>query len=179
MNKEVPDRYIIKSKIGQGSFGDVFIGRDIKNNSDIAVKIEHNDKKNVLKYEYAVYNDLMEGKYPPLIPKVHWFGQGNNGQPTMIMDCLGESLEKLHIKCGGKFGLKTTLMLGIQMFDLIKSLHDNCYIHRDIKPDNFLMGSKDNDTVYLIDFGLAKRFKNKQCVHIKKTTDRHLIGTAR
>ena len=59
----------------------------------------------------------------------------------MVMDLLGDSLESLYNKCGRKFSLKTVLMLAIQLIDRIEHQHNNHFLHRDIKPDNFLMVS--------------------------------------
>ena len=51
-------------------------------------------------------------------------------------------------------------MLLTQMIDRIELVHKKKFLHRDIKPDNFLMGVEEKkDRVYLIDFGLAKRYK--------------------
>lgn len=60
------------------------------------------------------------------------------------MDLLGESLESLYTKCGRKFSLKTILMLAIQLIDRIEHVHKCFFLHRDIKPDNFLMGRNGN-----------------------------------
>ena len=56
------------------------------------------------------------------------------------MDQLGCSLEELFRKCGRKFTLKTTLMLADQLIQRIEYIHSRLYLHRDIKPDNFIMG---------------------------------------
>ena len=65
----------------------------------------------------------------------------------------------MHEACGGRFSIKTTALLAIQMIDLMKSLHSRGFIHRDIKPENFCLGQGINSgKVYMIDFGLSKRY---------------------
>jgi len=97
------------------------------------------------------------------------------------MKYLGNSLEyMLHTYCGGKFSLKTTLMVSLQILDSLTRLHSCGYIHRDIKPDNFLVGiGPERNHIYLIDFGLTKRYKNADRVHIREATGKKLVGTAR
>ena len=73
-------------------------------------------------------------------------------------------------------------MLAEQIMDRIQLLHDNMYLHRDIKPDNFLMGgaTETNKQLYLIDFGLTKRYTDKKTdQHIKMSDGKPMTGTAR
>ncbi len=92
------------------------------------------------------------------IPKVYYFnheGQYN----TMVMQLLGKSLEDLLQLCGGKFSIKTVLMIAPQMLDRIQMVQRCHFLHRDIKPDNFSVGvKKHKNRIYLFDLGLAKRF---------------------
>jgi len=59
-------------------------------------------------------------------------------------------------------------------------LHNQTFIHRDIKPDNLLMGLEDkSDILYLVDMGLAKRVIDLETgKHIPFRNDKSLTGTA-
>lgn len=72
-------------------------------------------------------------------------------------------------------------MLGDQMLQRIEFVHNNSFLHRDIKPDNFLMGSGNNSHIlYIIDFGLSKRFIDPRTgEHIPYRDGKSLTGTAR
>ena len=118
----------------------------------MAVKIESSDQKKILKHEYSVYKALHANPCAPHIPKIYYFGVKDN-QTILIMEFLNASIEKLHTKCGKTFTLKTTLMLAIQMFDLLKKLHEANFVHLDIKPSNFLINAQHK--VKLTDFGVA------------------------
>ena len=72
-------------------------------------------------------------------------------------------------------------MLGIQMIDLIEWVHSKFILHRDIKPDNFVIGIGDKaHIVYVIDFGLSKKYWSSNTnTHIKFSINKKLTGTAR
>ena len=75
-----------------------------------------------------------------------------------MTDLLGPSLEDLFNFCGRKFSLKTTLMLLHQSLKRLELMHKKDYIHRDIKPDNIMMGlGSESNTLHLIDFGLSRQ----------------------
>lgn len=98
----------------------------------------------------------------------------------MAMDLLGKSLEDIYNDCGRRFSLKTVCMLGEQMVSRIEFIHSKSFLHRDIKPDNFLMGGlKKPNKVHIIDFGLAKRYIDKNGKHIPYKENKSLTGTAR
>ncbi|KAL8211824.1 UNVERIFIED_CONTAM: Casein kinase I isoform alpha, partial [Gekko kuhli] len=97
------------------------------------------------------------------------------------MDLLGPSLEDLFNFCSRRFTMKTVLMLADQMISRIEYVHTKNFIHRDIKPDNFLMGiGRHCNKLFLIDFGLAKKYRdNRTRQHIPYREDKNLTGTAR
>uniref|UniRef100_T1HLD3 non-specific serine/threonine protein kinase n=1 Tax=Rhodnius prolixus TaxID=13249 RepID=T1HLD3_RHOPR len=97
------------------------------------------------------------------------------------MDLLGPSLEDLFNFCSRRFTIKTVLMLADQMIGRIEYMHSRSFIHRDIKPDNFLMGiGRHCNKLFLIDFGLAKKYRdNRTRAHISYREDKNLTGTAR
>jgi serine/threonine protein kinase len=181
-------RYRVDKCVGKGSFGEVYTGYDQENKHLVAVKVAVTSKMHILKHEYQIYLDLLRSPKPPLIPIVYWHGHTNaktpDGSPidsAMVMKYLGNSLEfLLQTYCGGKFTLKTTLMVSLQLFDHLMRLHSCGYVHRDIKPDNFLIGiGPERAKIFLIDFGLAKRYKTDGRIHIRPSQNKRLVGTAR
>ncbi|XP_786391.2 casein kinase I [Strongylocentrotus purpuratus] len=171
-------KYRLVRKIGSGSFGDIYLGINIHNGEEVAVKLESEKARHPqLLYESKLYKILHGG---PGIPTMKWFGQGHDYN-IMVMELLGPSLEDLFNFCSRKFTMKTVLMLADQMIARIEYVHVKNFIHRDIKPDNFLMGiGRHCNQLFLIDFGLAKKFKDSRSKqHIQYREDKNLTGTAR
>ena len=173
----VGGRYRLGKKIGTGAFGEIFEGTDIFDNSSVAIKLEHNS----VKYPQLLFEAKLLKSIPSTgIPVMHWFGIAGEYN-AMVMDLLGQNLEDLYNYCAKNFSLKTIIMIIIQMIERLKHVHDNHYIHRDIKPENFLIGKENTEkTIYLIDFGLAKRYRDEYTqIHIPLKENRNLTGTAR
>lgn len=174
-------KYFVSQKIGQGSFGVVYAGYDLKTSESLAIKVEEfQDKNHVRKKEIL----LKEAKFLYSLngekgfPKMIYFTK-TDSKRVMIMPLLGRNLEHLLRKCGKKFTLKTVLMMADQMITRLEFIHTKDIIHRDLKPENFLIGlDKSCNTIYLIDFGLAKKYREKG-VHIPFKEKVGLVGTAR
>jgi serine/threonine protein kinase len=173
----VGGRYRLGKKIGAGSFGEIYEGSDIFDNSEVAIKLEHNS----IKYPQLLFEAKLLKSIPGTgISQMHWFGIAGEYN-AMVMELLGQNLEDLFNFCTRNFTLKTILMISIQLIERIKHIHDNHYVHRDIKPENFLIGKGQTEqTIYIIDFGLAKRYRDEHTrIHIPLKENRNLTGTAR
>ncbi len=119
-----------KKKLGSGSFGEIYYGINMKQNEEVAIKLEPNKAKHPqLQYESQLYISLQGGGISHIyyiyyltliagIPSVYWYGsQGNYN--VMVMELLGPSLEDLFNYCKRLFSIKTVAMLGEQIVILI------------------------------------------------------------
>ncbi|XP_036354082.2 casein kinase I-like [Ochotona princeps] len=171
-------RYRLVRKIGSGSFGDIYLSVDTTTGQEVAVKLEsRRAKQPILQFESRCYR-ILEGGVG--IPRVRWCGL-EKGYNALVMDLLGPSLEDRFNFCSRKFTLKTVLMLADQMISRIEYVHSKDFIHRDIKPQNFLLGSgRQRNKLFLIDFGLAKRYRSSRTgQHIPYREYASLTGTPR
>lgn len=170
-------RFKIGQKIGRGAFGAIYRGIDLLTLQKVAIKLEPaRTKQPQLEYEARVYDVLSNSVG---IPEIYWYGTESDYN-VMVIELLGPSLEQLLNYCGGRFSLKTVLMLADQLLRRIEYMHSKGLIHRDLKPENFLVGgSQKSNCIYLIDFGLAKRYRDSKGKHIPYREDKNLTGTAR
>ncbi|KAK3210456.1 hypothetical protein Dsin_015162 [Dipteronia sinensis] len=178
MEPRVGNKFRLGRKIGSGSFGEIYLGTNIQTNEEVAIKLENVKTKHPqLLYESKLYRILQGGTG---IPNVRWFGVEGDYN-VLVMDLLGPSLEDLFNFCSRKLSLKTVLMLADQMINRVEFVHSKSFLHRDIKPDNFLMGlGRRANQVYVIDFGLAKKYRDSSThQHIPYRENKNLTGTAR
>ena len=188
---KIGKRFSILSKLGGGTFGAVYmgtsvyisadapvnddVGTDFDSGLDVAIKLEHQTAwPSMLQNEKKVYHDLagMVG-----LPRVYYDGLECDFR-VLIMDLLGPSLADLQRYCGNKFSMKTTCMLARQLIILLEHLHSRGYVHRDIKPDNFLIGAGvDRDTVYMSDLGMACEMDSGPWLRDDQERQPALMGT--
>ncbi|CAK8543615.1 unnamed protein product [Lathyrus sativus] len=178
MDHVIAGKFKLGRKIGSGSFGELYIAVNVQTGEEVAVKLEPVKTKHPqLHYESKLYMLLQGGTG---VPHLKWFGVEGDYN-VMAIDLLGPSLEDLFNYCNRKLTLKTVLMLADQLINRVEYMHSRGFLHRDIKPDNFLMGlGRKANQVYIIDYGLAKKFRDLQThKHIPYRENKNLTGTAR
>ncbi|XP_027367863.1 casein kinase 1-like protein 10 isoform X1 [Abrus precatorius] len=178
MDHVIGGKFKLGRKIGSGSFGELYLGVNLQSGEEVAVKLESVKTKHPqLLYESKLYMLLQGGTG---IPHLKWSGVEGDYN-AMVIDLLGPSLEDLFNFCNRKFSLKTVLMLADQLINRVEYMHSRGFLHRDIKPDNFLMGlGRKANQVYIIDYGLAKKYRDLQThKHIPYRENKNLTGTAR
>jgi len=167
-------KYKTIQKLGEGSFGKVY--KAVYDGEYYALKMEDASQNyNLLEIEATILQYLQG----PNIPKFESFGY-NKAHNILVMQLLDKSLDDFFCQLKS-FSIKTTAMLGYQMINILKYIHDKHIIHRDIKPDNFAMGLNElNATLYIVDFGLAKKYRSSRTLkQLPLTKRKRLTGTAR
>ena len=188
--------YRIIKMVGCGAFGEIHLAYDVNMKALRAIKFEMANHKNPqLKHEYSVLEQLNKhegggggggvtrggGEAFTGVPKVYYFDRLEHKYNFMVMEFLGPSLGDLFQLKERNFGMETVLMLAIQVLSRIEYIHEKGFIHRDIKPENFVIGlNEKSNLVYLIDYGLSKRYKDKNSgQHIPYRENKQLVGTVR
>lgn len=178
-------RWILEKQLGVGSFGQVWLARDPDTNQRVAIKLESRKEKELQIFlEYRFYKALEKSDRIPKIYKIcPVFDTKGDEWCGLVMECMGNSLDSLSEKYT-KFSLKSTIQVTIQMMHAIEAVHNAGIIHRDIKPDNFMFGLKENNgrdkVLCMIDFGLAKMWRDSETgKHIPNERAVMILGTGR
>lgn len=170
------DDYKLVTKIGRGSFGQIFYVQNVHTNLFYAMKLEKNNskRKKVLTFEQGVYKKIEQSVYFPEFVK---YGK-TKYYHFLVMECFGPSIENLcGINIDKHLSLSTSLRLSIEMLQCIHEFHNNKFIHRDIKPANFVIRKSKEHPIVLIDFGLSRQYLNKDEELIKARERPGYVGT--
>jgi serine/threonine protein kinase len=174
LNEIFFDKYKTIKKLGEGSFGKVYKAE--YNGEYFALKFESRSRpKSLLEMEGTIMTYL-QGPNIPFIKTYGYSGDYN----LLVMQLMDRSLEDI-IRIRKTFSIKTTAMIGFQLIGALHYIHDKSIIHRDVKPDNCVMGREElNENLYLIDFGLAKKYRSTRTLkQYPLTKKKRLTGTAR
>jgi len=169
-------------KVGTGSFGDVYEGCDLINNKPVAIKQELRESKTFLR-ELDIMKRLQISDSSIGIPKLLYDGTTSThtlGYRFLVMELLGQNLSELHKSCGGTFTCPTVCKIAVEIITRFEELHEQGVIHRDVKPQNFLISRDPHDSkIFICDFGLSGRYIDDNGNHMLFQTGLKPIGTAR
>jgi casein kinase 1 len=153
--------YSIERIIGQGSFGVVYKGHNIKTLDPVAIKTEHVDNQmKILKHEAYILNHLYRNGCKCVSP-IYYYGLCSR-HLCLVMNYFNQSLEdymKTHLIydiSAVQENRKLLHKVMTKMIDIIENIHSRDIVHRDLKPQNFMIDSHNH--IYLIDFGMATTF---------------------
>ena len=175
-NKTIFGKYKVNKIIGRGSFGSVFKGKNIETKELVAIKTEDwKAKGNVLESEaYFLFYLKNFG-----IPEMKSFGIYYKYK-ILVQTLLGYNLDQIFIGKEKIVKIQDICMAFIQLLDRLEYIHSKYVIHRDLKPENIMIDLETKKTIYLIDFGMAKKYRSgKTKKHIKFSVPQRLTGTAR
>ena len=169
-------KYLIVKKLGQGSFGSIYSAKE--NNNWYAIKFENKNNGQALLENEA---NIMKYLNSPKVPSLKSFGYSGDYN-VLVMELMGKSLEDIFESLPTKkMSIRCVCNLGYQMVDMLEFIHSRHIIHRDIKPDNFIMGrGSKSKYLYMIDFGLSKKYRSPTTLkHYPLIQKKKLTGTAR
>ena len=164
-NKLLFKKYHPIKPIGKGTFSTVYVSINIKTNAYVAIKVEKRSQNNIELLEseaFLLYSIRGFG-----IPEVLSYGRTKTHN-ILVLPLLGKSLLDMFIIMNSYVNINDICSVAIQILDRIEWVHSNNIVYRDIKPENFLFGRKDKDVLYLIDFGLCRKYKSSK-------TGRHIV----
>jgi len=167
----IANKYKIIEKINNGEFGTIFKCENIRTQEYVAIKIEPTILEiKMLKREAQIYQYL--GKSYG-IPQLKWYGSFDKYN-YLVLPLYGDSLLKNKIYSS----LAYSFLICKSIIKILQYIHEKGLIHRDIKPDNIVLNSNNtNSDVYIIDFGLCKKYIDTNNNHINITEGKSIIGT--
>lgn len=168
--------FAVKKQIGSGSFGDTYFGTDKMSQDQVAIKVSPINSMTTPKLSNeASIIKLLSGA-PGFVSLKYYGIEGDVA--ILVMELAGKNLNSLYTFCHHKFTLKTVAMIVWQAISRLQYMHKKGYIHRDIKPENFTIGlGKNSNVVYLIDFGLSKKYTNSNGQPLKLSDAQPFVGT--
>ncbi len=188
MGVPIINNYLCVEKISKGAFGEVWkaIYRDEYNSDNlhkkdnlVAIKVEKKERKSQLRNEYTMLSYINSTLH--ITPHVFQLGETSTIN-YMVFELLGKSVDNYYRDTCKKISKTPENIspilkhIGCQMLHCIQCIHKCGIIHRDIKPQNFLL-STDNSRMYIIDFGISTLFIDNKKYHKPMTRQNRVIGT--
>jgi len=174
---QILGKYAILGEMGRGKFGIVYRGNRLRDDEPVAIKIESHeniDTIKILKHETTMLNYLRNHGCIK-VPAVYWYGIYLS-HPTLVMTMYDMSLEDyLSSQTEDEIDLDERRRWMGLLIHILREVHKNHVIHRDVKPANFMLKGGE---LFLIDFGMATFYIDADFRHIEYKEGRDsIIGT--
>ncbi|XP_061429716.1 serine/threonine-protein kinase VRK1-like isoform X1 [Lethenteron reissneri] len=162
--------------VGEGGFGRLYLAaqntsQPVGEDADYVIKVEPHENGPLFTelkfYQRAAKPELIEKwvkeKRLKFLGVPRYWGMGmlekkGSAMRFMVIDRFGSDLQKVLEENGKKIPRKAVLQLGLKLLDILEYIHDNEYVHADVKAANLMLGFKDKNQVSLVDYGLAYRY---------------------
>ena len=170
------NKFQILKKIGDGAFGNIYIGKQTITDQLICIKKQNKkDDIDILKNEAIIYNYLKNNNGFPLLK----YYESNETETYLMITLLNKNLQEIK-NIYKTLSLYSVLKIGVQIINIIKTIHNIFIIHRDIKPQNFMIGFNEKEKIiHLIDFGFSKKYiniENGKHIELRKNKET-IVGT--
>lgn len=184
--KTVLNKYQLLEEIGSGSFSKIYKVKDTYTNNCYAMKIEKKptrveatDADQPSTFSLIVREANLHSRLFDLecIPKMRWFGQDQLCY-YMVLPLLTGTFSNVVFQLDCPTQYAAWVEVAHQMLHAVQALHEHGYLHRDIKPDNFMFDQEGK--IFLIDLGLCKKYLTPTGQHVpyKRRSAETILGTA-
>ena len=175
-NKLIFNKFQAKKLLFNSSSSKVYEGLNKLTKEPVAIKFEKIGGKYALLQSEAYFLLLLKGFG---IPRFISFGKYSNYK-ILVEELLGPSIFLIWNNKNTKTRLSDICLIALQCLDRLEYIHSKGIIHKDIKPYNFLFGRNDPNVIYVIDFGISKKYKSSRTgKHIKYNNLKTINGSFR
>ena len=160
--------YLLAARIGVGGMGEVYQARDTTLNRQVAIKVllpaVANDPDRLARFRREA--QVLASLNHPHIAQIHGFEEAD-GVRALVMELVDGPTLADRI-AGGAIAMAEALPIATQIAEALEAAHEQGIIHRDLKPANIKV--REDGTVKVLDFGLAKAFDTQSGAAVDATT---------
>ncbi|RKO90880.1 kinase-like domain-containing protein [Blyttiomyces helicus] len=172
--------FVSQGRIAAGSFGQVYAAVDVSTGKEVAVKRESETAPSLhLQHEAEMYR-LVSGRRG--FANIYFYGRLEGTYNVLVLDRLGPSLNTLIFPPDG-LPIRTVAYCACEMIDRLETVHGVGLTFRDVKPDQFCLDapllmphSPALPTLFLIDFGLSRPYRDAEGRHIPNRRAKKVVG---
>lgn len=178
MLKIICEKWKILQPISSGAFGTVYKAHNIIDDTFVAIKVDKKYDSSARKLSSILDEASILTKLKGIvgIPTLFWSGVDQDCI-LLVQELLGRDLN-YYMKACHRFSMKTVCYLARHLIQILKNIHRNGFVHRDLKPENILLGINENSNLpYIVDFGIAKPYKDKNGKILPINRNKSFVGT--